>query len=515
MSSLPRFSNLTLILTEQCNLRCRYCYVPKGSRTMPEAIALAACDLLVDRAPAEEPATLSFFGGEPFLARELMARAMARARERGGARVRFTAPTNGTLLDEAALALVREHELRLALSLDGAAAAADRLDGAGGGSLEALRPLLPALAELKPILRMTVTPENVSALAENVIALHAWGFTRIMHQPALEEPWPDAAVARWIAEHRRLADWLCDRHAAREPIPELLVLEGISRRLSGEAQGSCGAGVSQAAVDVEGRLFGCFRSAFDPRAERLVLGRIGEHGANETLLASYAHLHASRALPERGTCRSCEARAGCTCYCPAMGHVLLGDLRAVSERACALMRPQVAIVEEAGARMERAERAQRRRTVGHVAAAALAIGLSASTAACGDRATGPGSDAKVDTWKGREGSIGGVCPYAPDGMVGGVCPYVPDGFGRDLRKDAMVGGLCPPPLPDGMVGGVCPWVPDASTKKDGPPIGPGLCPFKPDASGPSPGLCPVPAPDLGKPKPEAPGPGLCPTPGLC
>ncbi len=473
---------------------------------MPEALALRACHRLVEGGPPDESLTLSFFGGEPFLAPELMARVMARARERAGARVRFTAPTNGTLLDEGALALVREHGLRLALSLDGAAASADRVDGAGAGSLA----LLPAVAELRPILRMTVTPENVGALAENVIALHAWGFHRIMHQPALEAPWPEAAALRWVAEHRRLAEWLCDRHAAREPIPELLTLEGISRRLSGEAAGSCGAGVSQAAVDVEGRVFGCFRSAFDPRAERLVLGRIGEEAVNETLLASYARLHASRALPERGSCGSCEARAGCTCYCPAMGHVLLGDLRAVSERACALMRPQVAIVAEAMARMERSDRAQRRRTVGHVAAAALALGLSASSVACGDRATGPGSDAKVDSRKGD------------DGLVGGVCPYVPDGFGRDLRQDAYVGGLCPPPLPDGMVGGVCPWVPDKGVKKDqlpkkdGPPIGPGLCPFKVDLGGPGPGLCPI-APDLGKPKPEAPGPGpgLCPTPGLC
>jgi uncharacterized protein len=499
-SALPRFTSLTLILTEQCNLRCSYCYVPKSQRTMPEGLALRATDLLVDRAPAETPLSLSFFGGEPFLARELMARAMSRARDRAGARIRFTAPTNGTLLDDAALALVRDHDLRLALSLDGAAASADRPNGRGEGSLERMRPLLPRLAGMKPILRMTVTPGNVAGLADNVIALHGWGFDRIMHQPALEEPWPADAVERWVAEHRRLTDWLCDRHAAREPIPELVTLEGISRRLSGQAPGSCGAGVSQAAVDVEGRLFGCFRSAYDPRAERLVLGRIGEERVNETLIASYARLHASRALPERGSCASCDARAGCTCYCPAMGHVLLGDLRAVSERACALMRPQVAIVEEAMTHMARADRTRTRRVVGHVAAAALALGLGASSVACGDRATGPADAGVKDSRVGFEGA--------------GLCAI-------DFRRGEPIAGLCPPPLPDGLIGGVCPYLPDQGVKKDGPikkdapPIGPGLCPIAPD--GLAPGLCPAPAPDLAKPKLDGagPGPGLCPVPGLC
>jgi len=396
MSELPRFTNLTLILTEQCNLRCAYCYVPKTGRAMSSELALRATDFLLERAPKDGDLSLSFFGGEPFLARELMGRVMTHARDRAGVRVRFTAPTNGTLLDEPALQLVNESGLQVALSLDGTSPDADRPDAAGVGSLSRLRPLLARLRALQPILRMTVTPQNVAALCDNVISLYALGFTRIMHQPALEEEWPAEAVEAWGSEHRRLAAWLCDRHAAREPLPDLITLEGISGRLGGRRQGSCGAGVSQAAVSLDGRVFGCYRSVYDPRAERLVLGDLDGGAVNQTLLATYARLHPSRALPERGSCAGCEARAGCTCYCPAMGHLLLGDLRGVSERACRLMRPQVAIVAETMERMAARDRSRRRSVAGHVAAAALALSLTTGAAACDRQPVSQAGDAAVE-----------------------------------------------------------------------------------------------------------------------
>jgi len=64
----------TLILTEACNLRCPYCYVPKTGRRMTEETALRAVDFLLDRAPPPSRLSLSSFGGEPFLAQDRMLR---------------------------------------------------------------------------------------------------------------------------------------------------------------------------------------------------------------------------------------------------------------------------------------------------------------------------------------------------------------------------------------------------------------------------------------------------------
>jgi len=106
MKQLPRFTDITLVLTEQCNLRCPYCYVPKqapGGRTMTEEVALAAVDRFLDRAPSGKDLSISFFGGEPFLTRGLMERVIDHARKRRPRGLTFSAPTNGTLLDGEAM----------------------------------------------------------------------------------------------------------------------------------------------------------------------------------------------------------------------------------------------------------------------------------------------------------------------------------------------------------------------------------------------------------------------------
>ncbi len=280
---LPQLKDLTLVLTDQCNLGCAYCYVPKGrGQHMPRPLALDAVERFLAQAPRGRAVSISFFGGEPLLRLELMEAVMQTARELRPEGLSFTAPTNGTLLDAAALRTLRRHGLRLALSVDGLRPTAERPDAHGRGSRPLLEPALQALAgEDAPLLRMTVTPQNVAGLSEDIAALFARGFTRIMHLPALERPWGEGALARWAEEHRRLADWFHGRFAAHQPCPELSVLEGITARLCGGAPGLCGAGVTQAALAPDGKLYGCYRAVFDPAAERFT----GEHaGAANTLL---------------------------------------------------------------------------------------------------------------------------------------------------------------------------------------------------------------------------------------
>ena len=319
-----------------------------------------------------------------------------------------------------------------------------------------------------------------------------------MHQPALEQPWSDEAVDSWRAQHEALADWLCQRYAERQPIPDMTVLEGIISRLSGAGMSSCGAGVTQAAVDPGGDVFGCFRSVTDGRAERLVLGNVLTGQVNEPLIQAYARLDPRRARPEdREHCKDCEAREGCTVYCAAMGHVLRGDLRAVGRDACRLMRIQVEVCQDILRRMRRLQRASRRRASAQVAAAALALGLGVGAGCDSDRSLKQDSGAS-------DGAVGDQ--GAPDSMTPGVCPKPIDGIKPppsdsapglcpDLGKPDMMGpGLCPKPI-DGGAPGLCPPpMPDQGTPK------PGYCPYKPDKG----------IKDSGKPTP-----GVCPKPGLC
>ncbi len=70
---------ITLILTEDCNLRCTYCYQKQFTPTaMPLRTAMAALRSAIDA--GSDSLTLTFFGGEPLLQSTTMFQILAAAR---------------------------------------------------------------------------------------------------------------------------------------------------------------------------------------------------------------------------------------------------------------------------------------------------------------------------------------------------------------------------------------------------------------------------------------------------
>jgi radical SAM protein with 4Fe4S-binding SPASM domain len=463
VAAAGKLRQVTLVLTERCNQRCSYCYVPTGSgRSMAPEVVRRGVDVLFDHAPRVGTAAVSFFGGEPFLATGLMREAAARAgaRRRLGQRVTYSAPTNATALDDDAYGAIRDLDLELVVSLDGSGN--ERRFASGEPAEEAARFAARRVVGLRPrrlTARLTVTPANVAALADNVRSVAALGFPTAVYLPAYEAAWDPAAVAAWREQHERLADWLVACAQAGVTVPDLPPLRGILARLDGAPRRHCGAGVSHVAVGVEGTIYPCYRTVFDRRGAEVALGHVDGGLTRADVIAAYAALDPRRLRPADGACDSCAAAAGCTFFCPALGLWQEGDLAAVPAAACALLREQVAV---ARALAERLREVDARRHRGRSALAASASALAISAAACGGRPiSGPQED----------GPQGGVCPVwidsgASDGLddaVGGACPA------GDAQPPQTDGGVS-----DGYVGGVCPVEIDAGNDDDGPG---GLCPI--------------------------------------
>lgn len=133
--------HLTLGVTEQCNLRCRYCpYTadedadrPHRAVHMSWETARAALKLLRRPGPGEPPATVSFYGGEPLLNLDLIRRVVAEIRAQGDPQPRLVIDTNGVLIDDTVAEFVVAEGIELQISLDGPPDIHDRhrLDAAG------------------------------------------------------------------------------------------------------------------------------------------------------------------------------------------------------------------------------------------------------------------------------------------------------------------------------------------------------------------------------------------------
>jgi 12,18-didecarboxysiroheme deacetylase len=145
--------------TRRCNLRCVHCYAHSadqeysGQMTTEQGFAL-----LEDLAEFGAPVIL-FSGGEPLMRRDLFDLA-ARATGLG---MRAVISTNGTLIDEAKAARLKEIGLSyVGVSLDGLRDVNDKFRGVEGAFDKALRGIRNCLkAGIKVGLRFTINKRNV------------------------------------------------------------------------------------------------------------------------------------------------------------------------------------------------------------------------------------------------------------------------------------------------------------------------------------------------------------------
>ncbi|MBI2900701.1 MAG: radical SAM protein [Planctomycetes bacterium] len=172
-------TEVTLFLTNACNLRCSYCYASGGdsSGTMEVATALAAVDLVVRNASelhAPEVRVSYHGGGEPTLTWEALTASALRAEEsaaRHGLRASINLATNGVMPARKVDWLVR-HVHEFSVSWDGPAWVQDlhRPTAAGRGSAETVEATMRHLDShgARWGVRLTVTETGVDRLEEIV-----------------------------------------------------------------------------------------------------------------------------------------------------------------------------------------------------------------------------------------------------------------------------------------------------------------------------------------------------------
>ena len=99
---MPGNLTLTLSLTHDCNLRCRYCYAEREyAHAMSRETAEKALDLaLAEAQHANRHLDISFFGGGSLLEWPRLQHCCAYIQQKAkgsGTRIRFGITTNGTL----------------------------------------------------------------------------------------------------------------------------------------------------------------------------------------------------------------------------------------------------------------------------------------------------------------------------------------------------------------------------------------------------------------------------------
>ena len=262
------------------------------------------------------PLILSFFGGEPSLARDVVEPLVDYAREqssRRGRKLRFSLPTNGTLLDDDWLDFLVANEFRIQVSLDGARQAQDatRCFADGRSSWPDVSRNLARLSTtpLEVIVVSIVDPRNVRFLAEGVPVLRQLGVRHLYYVPNLSATWSEAD---WDVLDQGLAalasQWAdclrTDQDIRLDPF-HAKVQSHI--RQGGAPAARCSFGKRELAISPRGRLYPCDRIVKADDDDTLCLGDL-ERGLDRGETSRPSLAAASRCNPSAPRV-PCEADA--------------------------------------------------------------------------------------------------------------------------------------------------------------------------------------------------------------
>jgi uncharacterized protein len=166
-----------LHVTNDCNLRCPYCYLSKTREQMDEATGRAAVEAVVRSAVEHgyREVKLKYAGGEATLNADLVIALQAYARELAeshGLTLHATVLTNGVAIPERLAEMLIAQNVKVMISLDGVGTDHDvqRSSLAGKPSFRAVERTIARLTGigLSPHISITITNRNVAGIADAV-----------------------------------------------------------------------------------------------------------------------------------------------------------------------------------------------------------------------------------------------------------------------------------------------------------------------------------------------------------
>lgn len=316
-----------LHLTDRCNLRCSYCYLPHVREDMSSETGHAAIDAIFRSAVANgfKQVKLKYAGGEPLLRFALVEELHTYAQqlaEQNEIELEGVVLSNGTLLTAEIVETLKSMGLRLMISLDGMGQYHDshRPYAGGRGSFADVADAVDlALSnDLSPTISVTVSSRTAEGLPE----IMAWMLSRNLSFSLnfyRENELSASHEDMQLDEKKIIAGMLAAFKVIEENLPRRPFLGGIVDRanLSSAHTHTCGVGENYLVFDQNGQVAKCQMHIRKPvtdvhAADPLALIRADQIGIQN--------------LPvlEKDGCKTCEWKHWCAGGCPLTTHRATG-----------------------------------------------------------------------------------------------------------------------------------------------------------------------------------------------
>ena len=372
---IPRYGDFVtvlLILTTNCNLRCKYCLAGEGTygteRTVMSKEVIDHAILYVKRKLTnyikkvknidEVPFGIFFFGGEPLLYPKHIKYTINRAKEAAkeiseneGVKVKVVSSisTNGTLISDDIAEFCAKNDIEVIVSIDGPDHDKYRIYANGNGSLKDAIKGFKILRKYNVLTRVnSVIPSNeIDKIEERV----RWFKETLLPEPS-DRVYITFSFVRGLVGNAKdvrnmLHDCICKHFYTKEFIQKFveqilkLVEEGyltyeieMLRKIEmGGMLYKCLAGIERIAIMPDGSVYPC-QSFVD---EKFKLGNIKDRNFDHLKSPIVKDLLMKRTFLNLEPCKDCWLQSICSLRfdCPSHSYYDHGGLFNVDKEACA------------------------------------------------------------------------------------------------------------------------------------------------------------------------------------
>lgn len=321
--------NITFIVTKDCQLACKYCYLV-GKNTherMPWEVAKKAIDYILDHEGdfREESVVWDFIGGEPFIEIDLIDKIcdyikveMYRRGHHWFDSYRFSFSTNGiNYADDKVQRFIAKNltHLSIGITIDGTEMKHDLnrvYKQTGRGSYRDVVRNIPLWLSQFPGAgtKVTISSADIPYIKESVLHLYSLGIHEVNINCVFEDVWAEGDDLKFEEQLTQLADAIIDGGYYRDYACSFFS-EMIGKPLDrvNDNNNWCGAG-RMLAVDAAGLFYPCTRFAKYSLRDKpaLIIGNVTD-GIDSDRLRPFLTL--DRCTQSPAECIDCEVASGC------------------------------------------------------------------------------------------------------------------------------------------------------------------------------------------------------------
>lgn len=323
--------NITFIVTKECQLACKYCYLvgKNSNERMSLVVAKQAIDYILNNPTLfnESSVIWDFIGGEPFIEIDLIDKIcdyikieLYRLNHRWFSSYRFNITTNGINYDSEKVQkyiMKNLSHLSIGITIDGTKKKHDLNRVWKGiapeqGSYEDVVRNIPLWLSQFPnaATKVTISSADIPYIKESVLHLYHLGIHEVNINVVFEDVWKQGDDRLFEEQLLLLADAIIDNEYYNEYACSFFS-EIIGKPLDSilDNQNWCGAG-RMLSIDAAGNFYPCTRfAAYSLRAKKpIIIGNIRD-GIDKNRLRPFLTL--GRTTQSLQKCIDCEVASGC------------------------------------------------------------------------------------------------------------------------------------------------------------------------------------------------------------